>query len=147
MSKGESSTTIRQLTNRWWIGLLIGAGAAVIGLYGMRYPYQTWFRAASNQDVVDHRLAMLFLLLVGVGVVLVVVASRRNVLIAAVPALVWLAVFGPFMFRLNFPEWSPDWISGWVLASYGAHVPVIIGAVVTAALWNGSATLRRSRLE
>lgn len=145
MSKSESNATIRQITRRWWVGLLIGAGAAVIGLYGMRYPYQTWFRTASNQEVGDHRLAVLLLLLLGAGVLLIAVASRYNVLISAIPALVWLAVFGPFMFGLNFPAWSPGWISGWVvLASYGAHVPVIIGAVVTAAIWNGWITSRHS---
>lgn len=79
---------------------------------------------------------MLWLLLLGGGILTIVLASRHNPLTVAIPAIVWVGTYGPFMFNLQFPDWSPGWINNWVLTSYGAHIPIIIGIVITAAVWN-----------
>lgn len=132
----EKPTTVQTTIRSWWAGLAIGTAAALAGLYAMRYPYQEWFRAASNQEVADHRLAVLWLLLLGGGILAIVLAGRHNPLIVVIPAIVWVGTYGPFLFNLQFPDWSPDWVNSWILASYGVHIPIIIGLLSTAAIWN-----------
>lgn len=134
-AQADRRTTAPTMSN-WWLGVIVGAATAAGGLYAFRYTYEAWFAAVSQQQVTDHRVAVLWLLVLGVAIFFLAAASRYNPLIAAIPAVLWIAIYGPFMVGLQFPDWSPDWVNTWVLASYGAHIPVIIATATAAAVWN-----------
>lgn len=129
-----NSTSTRRLGS-WWLGASLGL-LVTIGLLLILDALGSEFITTAFDDSTGHLVAAILLILTGVGVYLVCLASRFNPMIAAMPAGALAALSAPLTLGLGFPDLYPGWLSDMVLSSYNLHTPVIIGVLGAATLWS-----------
>lgn len=123
--------------DRWWVGAGVGLSVGLAALFGLRATVSVFRSGLTSVDFTDYLTGVILLITIGLGIAFACAASRTNVLITAVPALLFLIVFGPIMFgQSGFPSWYPDWMRDLTLESYDIHIPVVFGVLAGAATWN-----------
>ena len=110
------------------IGLISAWGVLVLSRAGSEF-----VSTGMSSDPRNHRLAVLGLVVLGVGVAWISIRTR-SALAVAVPSAVLVGLYAPMMFGLSFPDWYPDWLSTNLLEAYSPQVPVIIGIFVAASM-------------
>ncbi len=101
--------------------------------------------AAALGQIGPYRLALIWYMLLGVGLGLVTLAARYHWLVSAIPAVLLFLVHLPvFLGRFpTFPTWYPSWLHR--ALAFGRPIAfVIVGLLTAVSIWQLVPVLRRT---
>lgn len=93
-------------------------------------------RGLGRVDVTEARVAVLWMLLLGIVLGFVILATRSNPLVSAVPAVLLFIAYSPLVIDTAILEWYPGWLSISLSLSAGPTPFAIIGLLAGVAGWN-----------
>jgi hypothetical protein len=113
----------------------LGAGATAAIMASMRALLPDWSRALQMLDSGQAQAAAGWIALLGGALGVLVAVRVLQPLATAVPVLLLLAFYGPFLADFRTPTWFPNWLASTIRLTVGPLPFLIIGLLLIVTLW------------
>jgi len=124
------------------VASVTGVAIAVVTILALNEIGEDYDLAANLGRIGGYRLALIWYMLLGVGLGLVTLATRYHWLVSAIPAVLLFLVILPG-FLGSFPTWYPSWLHR-ALVFGRPTACVIVGLLMAVSIWHLIDVLKRT---